>query len=85
MPERPNNEPLWTRRSLHLSDGIKLRACPFCSANNLALYEYTYAKLFTVDCSACGAQGPRHSSPSEAQMLWNCRASEDSKVRKGLT
>lgn len=76
MPERPENEPMWTRRSLHLAEDVKLLPCPFCSATNLALYEYTYAKLFAVDCTVCGAQGPRHSSPRQAQSRWNSRASD---------
>jgi hypothetical protein len=76
MPERPENEPLWTRRSLHLAEGVKLRPCPFCSATDLALYEYAYAKLFAVDCKGCGAQGPPHSSPRQAQSRSNERASQ---------
>jgi Lar family restriction alleviation protein len=76
MPERPENEPMWTRRSLHLAEDVQLRPCPFCSATNLVLYEYTYAKLFAVDCKDCGAQGPRHSSPRQAQTRWNRRASD---------
>jgi Lar family restriction alleviation protein len=78
MPERPENEPMWTRRSLHLAEGVELRPCPFCSATKLALYEYTYAKLFAVDCKVCGAQGPRHSSPRQAQSRWNKRAPDSS-------
>jgi len=80
MPERPENEPMWTRRSLHLAEGNKLRDCPFCSASSAALYEYAYAKLFAVDCQVCGAQGPRHSSPRQAEIGWNKRAS---RRRKG--
>ena len=78
MPERPENEPLWMRRSLNLTEGVKLRPCPFCSATNLAIYEYTYAKLFAIDCKVCGAQGPRHTSPGEVQIRWNRRASDSS-------
>lgn len=74
MPERPENEPPWKPLSLELTDNVRLRHCPFCSSRDLGLYEYTYAKLFAVDCRTCGAQGPRHSSPRKAQALWNSRA-----------
>lgn len=74
MPERATNEPLWTLRSLNVRDNARLCACPFCSSGDLGLYEYPYAKLFAVDCRQCGAQGPRHSSPKQAQALWNGRA-----------
>lgn len=74
MPEQAANEPPWTLRSLNVRDNARLRICPFCSSSDLGLYEYTYAKLFAVDCRQCGAQGPRHSSPKQAQALWNCRA-----------
>jgi Lar family restriction alleviation protein len=74
MPENATNEPPWTLRSLNLGDNVRLRSCPFCSSKDLGLYEYTYAKLFTVDCRKCGAQGPRHLSARRAQALWNGRA-----------
>lgn len=74
MPDRPKNEPPWTLQSLNLRDNVRLRSCPFCGSGELGIYEYTYAKMFTVNCQGCGAQGPRHSSPRRAQALWNDRA-----------
>lgn len=47
--------------------------CPFCTSSDLGFYEYVYAKTFTVMCEACGAQGPRRASTSEALALWNRR------------
>jgi Lar family restriction alleviation protein len=73
MPENAKNEPPWTLESLNRTD-LQLDACPFCGSRTLRLYEYAYAKMFAVDCGDCGAQGPRHSSPFEAQRLWNERA-----------
>lgn len=79
MPEAPENEPPWTLHSLNLQSDASLHSCPFCGSRQLGLYEYTYSKLFTVDCKDCGAQGPRHSSPWQAQALWNSRDAEPSK------
>lgn len=76
MADKVTNEPPWTLRSLNLKGGSRLSSCPFCSSRRLGLYEYTYAKLFAVDCRQCGAQGPRHSSPQEAEILWNSRKPE---------
>jgi len=74
MPDRATNEPPWTLASLNMAADVDLRSCPFCGSGKLGFYEYTYSKLFTLNCGACGAQGPRHSSPGEAQTLWNTRA-----------
>ena len=79
MPQQAGNEPPWTRRSLKLRGDVPLRSCPFCSSTELGLYEYTYAKVFAVDCRRCGAQGPRNSSARKAQALWNGRADEAAK------
>jgi Lar family restriction alleviation protein len=72
MPEHAKNEPLWTLESLNRRN-LPLGPCPFCGSQKLRLYEYSYANLFAVDCMGCGAQGPRHSSPFDAQDLWNHR------------
>jgi Lar family restriction alleviation protein len=74
MADRIKNEPPWTLQSLNRKGNERLRICPFCGSRELGLYEYTYAKMFTVNCQGCGAQGPRHSSPHQAQALWNGRA-----------
>lgn len=73
MPDKATNEPPWTLQSLNRRSDVRLQRCPFCSSRKLGLYEYTYSKLFTVDCKKCGAQGPRHPSPQKAQALWNSR------------
>ena len=73
MPEHAKNEPPWTLESLNCKE-VELEPCPFCASRELCLYEYAYAKLFTVDCKKCGAQGPRHASPHQARELWNRRA-----------
>jgi Lar family restriction alleviation protein len=73
MSERPGNEPPWASTSRDHPSDVRLLDCPFCGSRRLGLYEYTYAKLFAVDCKKCGAQGPRHSSPGKAQALWNNR------------
>ncbi len=83
MPDRPKNEPPWTLQSLNRREDVRLRSCPFCASSELGLYEYTYAKMFTVNCQLCGAQGPRHSSPRQAQALWNGRAEASSKENQG--
>ena len=74
MPEHAKNEPTWTLQSLNLDGNMRLEACPFCGTLDVHLYEYTYSKLFTVDCQRCGAQGPRRLFPFEAQEEWNRRA-----------
>jgi Lar family restriction alleviation protein len=74
MPEHARNEPPWALQSLNRTLDAPLEPCPFCGSRDLRLYEYTYAKQFTVDCKKCGAQGPRHASPAKARQLWNRRA-----------
>jgi Lar family restriction alleviation protein len=81
MPEHAKNEPPWTLESLNREGSTDLQPCPFCASRELSLYEYAYAKLFTVDCKRCGAQGPRHSSPQHARELWNRRPPESSGIR----
>jgi Lar family restriction alleviation protein len=76
MPEHAKNEPPWTLQSLNREGDKDLETCPFCGSRELRLYEYTYAKLFAVDCKRCGAQGPRHPSPRQARLLWNDRSPE---------
>lgn len=81
MPEQAGNEPPWKLLSLDRRDNVRLRDCPFCLSHDLDLYEYTYAKLFAIDCKTCGAQGPRHSSPRMAQALWNGRAEPEKRSK----
>lgn len=76
MPEHAKNEPPWTLQSLNLEGNLRLKACPFCGSLDLRLYEYTYSKLFTVDCQQCGAEGPRRLLPFEAKEQWNRRAAD---------
>lgn len=83
MPEQAANEPPWTLRSLNVRGNLRLRSCPFCSSRDLGLYEYTYAKMFAVNCQGCGGQGPRHSSARQAQALWNGRAEEPKRKEGG--
>jgi Lar family restriction alleviation protein len=72
MPEA-KNEPPWTSAALNVAADVRLRNCPFCGSRDASLYEYTYAKLFTVKCNRCGAEGPRNSLCRQAQGLWNSR------------
>ena len=55
---------------------LKPKSCPFCGyglsrRDDLDFYE----GAFMMQCSHCGARGPRHVIPNEAISKWNTRPS----------
>ena len=71
MSQINSNEPL------PMPPIVELRPCPFCQSTALAVREGE-EQDFTVQCDACGAQGPvsrdDHEPAAKAMLFWNKRA-----------
>lgn len=68
--------------SARLAAGRNLSCCPFCRGTNVEAVN-TWTPYYWVECSDCGAEGPRSRSPRQAS--FETEASAKRAHRRAIT
>lgn len=58
---------------IKMSNGIKLKPCPFCGSGNIYVEQISSGGYFNVCCGNCLANVPLSGSRETAVAAWNCR------------